>query len=304
MKLPNFLVAGFPKCGSTSLYYYLYEHPEIYLPKQKELHFFTYDIISKQDKGKADKEIKKFHIGSLPKYKLLFEDVEDEKIIGDVSPSYANYAEAIPKIKEVLGADTKIIIIVRDPIKRAYSNYLHLVREDRETLPFYEALQAEAERREQQYSDFWYYAFNSMYYEKIKRMKAHFSNVQIITFEEFIKNPQHGMQAVYSFLGADPSFKTDTVDTQFNPGGTYKKNTLTNFIFKQSKAKNILKKTLPITTSLKKLKIKLINKYKEQTPPIDPKAEAYLIALFKDDVAKLKRDFNVKTEYWNDAFQA
>ncbi|MFT4643982.1 MAG: hypothetical protein ACI8RP_001011 [Urechidicola sp.] len=301
-KLPNFIVAGFPKCGSTSLYYYLYEHPEIFLPKQKELHYFTYDIIVNLDAGKNDKEIKEFHVGSLSEYKNCYKDVTTEIAIGDVSPSYANYPEIIPKISKTLGAETKVIIILRDPIKRAYSNYLHLVRENREDLSFYEALKQEEQRKKEGYSDFWYYTYNSLYYEKIKKIKETFNKVLIITFEEFIQDTEKGIVDVYSFLGVRKDFIPKNLNTQFNPGGVYKKNAITNFIFKQSKLKSIIKKTIPISTPIKKLKIKLIKNYKEPTPKIDELSEKYLLNKFHEDVNKLKEEFGVKTAYWNKDF--
>ncbi|QNJ97480.1 sulfotransferase family protein [Constantimarinum furrinae] len=299
MKLPNFIVAGFPKCGSTSLYYYLYEHPEIFLPKQKELHYFTYDIIKKQDAGKNDKAVKRFHYGSLKEYKKLYKEAKNEKAVGDVSPSYANYPSVIPKIKDTLGNDTKVIITLRDPIKRAYSNYLHLVREGRESLPFYEALLAEETRREQQYSDFWYYTFNSLYAEKIKQIKANFDNVLIITFEEFVRDQEKGIREIYNFLEVSESFIPENLDTQFNPGGVYEANTITKFIFGQNKLKTLIKKTVPLTSTLKQIKIKTINKYKKPTPGIDQRSEAFLVEIFKEDVKRLK-EFGVKTQYWNE----
>lgn len=301
-KLPNFLVVGFPKCGSTSIYYYLKEHPEIFLPEQKELHYFTYPIISKQNQGKGDKKIKQFHIGSFTKYEKCFEAVSNEKAIGDVSPSYINYPEIYHTISQKLGSNVKIIVLLRDPIKRAYSNYLHLVREEREYLPFYEALQAERERKNSLYSDFWYYTFNSMYYEKIRRLEENFNQILIITFEDFVNNPKEGIKEIYEFLEVDSNFVPARLDTQYNQGGVYEKNVITKFIFRQSLLKNFLKKLIPITPRMKHVKIKIIDKYRRNTPQIDEDAENYLIEKFNPDVKKLEEHFNVKTHYWNSAF--
>lgn len=303
MRLPNFLVAGFPKCGSTSLHYYFNEHPEIFMPSRKELHYFTYDVLMVQNAGKGDKEVKKFHVSDVTEYQKCYHDVGDELAIGDASPSYANYASAIPKIKATLGEDVKIIVVLRDPIKRAFSNYLHLVREDRETLSFYNALLEEENRKKANYSDFWYYAFNSMYAEKVERLKAEFKDVMVITFEDFISNTADGIKEVYSFLGVNPDFVPTNIDTHFNPGGAYRKNIVTKFIFRQSKLKTLIKKIVPLTPGLKQAKLKTIQRYKEETPRMDVKAENYLVDLLKDDVAKLK-SFGVKTELWNDKFFA
>src|SRR5690554_2260780 len=165
-KLPNFIIAGFPKCGSTALHYYLEDHPQIYMPKQKELHFFTNAIISKLNQGTGDKEVKKTQITNLNDYLKCFENVKTELAVGDASPSYANYPEVLDEINKQLN-NPKIVLLLRDPIQRAYSNYLHLKREHRETLDFYNALKEEKNRRGLNYSDFWYYKFNSTYYDKI-----------------------------------------------------------------------------------------------------------------------------------------
>jgi len=271
------------------------------MPTQKELHFFTYDTLKLQNAGKGDKEVKKFHIGNFSEYQQCYRDVSSEKAIGDASPSYANYASAIPKIKASLGDDVKIIIVLRDPIKRAYSNYLHLIREEREQLPFYEALLEEENRKKANYSDFWYYCFNSMYADKVALIQDEFKDVLVITFEEFIADAADGIKSVYKFLDVDPGFVPSSIDTHFNPGGAYKKNFVTKFIFKQSKFKTIIKKIIPLTPSLKKAKLKTIQRYKEATPEIDPRAENYLVQLLKNDVAKLN-SFGVKTELWNDKF--
>ena len=176
MKKPNFIIAGFPKCGTTSLHHYLNEHPEIFMPEQKELHFFTFKILSRLKNGPKDELVKETQINSSEKNLSYFQNVKKEIAIGDASPSYINYPSEFLKIKKYLN-DPKVIIILRDPINRAYSNYLHLKREHRETMSFEDAIGAEDERIKNKYSDFWYYKFNSTYYQKIVKAKTTFSNV-------------------------------------------------------------------------------------------------------------------------------
>ena len=135
MKKPNFIIAGFPKCGTTSLHHYLNEHPEIFMPEQKELHFFTYKILSKLKNGPKDELVKETQINSSEKYLSYYQNVKKEIAIGDASPSYINYPSEFLKIKRYLN-DPKVIIILRDPINRAYSNYLHLKREHSSLLTF------------------------------------------------------------------------------------------------------------------------------------------------------------------------
>lgn len=299
MRLPNFLIAGFPKCGSTSLHYYLSEHPEIFMPGQKELHYFTNPIISRLDKGPGDREVSKFFVRDFQAYKKFYKEVSLQKAVGDSSPSYINHPDIIPKIKETLGANTKIIVLLRDPIKRTYSNYLHLVRENREDLSFWEALKQEEQRKSKKYGDFWYYTFNSFYYEKIKCYKEEFDDVFLITSEELKENTQQVLQKIYQFLEVDESFIPKNINTTYNEGGLYKKNIWTKFVFEQSKGRSFIKKILPITSRMKRLKLKIIEKYKKPNPSIDENAEKYLANLFREDVMKLKKDFEINTELWN-----
>lgn len=302
MKLPNFIIAGFPKCGTTSLYHYLSEHPEIYMPKQKELHYFTYPIISAIINGPGDKEANKFHIDNFKDYKNCYKQVSEEIAVGDTSPSYINHPSCIPKIKTTLGDNTKVIVLVRDPIKRAYSNYLHLKRENRESLTFYEALQAEARRKKEGYADFWYYTFNSSYYEKIRTFKEEFNSVFVITTEELSKNPEAILRKTFRYLEVDETYKPQNIGKTYNPGGVYKSNFLTNLIFEQNKIRGFVKKTIPITPGMKHLKHRIISRYKKITPPIDEQAELYLSDVFIDEVRKLRQEFGIDTSSWNKNF--
>ena len=298
-RLPNFIIAGFPKCGSTSLYYYLNEHPEIFMPKQKELHYFTFDILSATLEGPGDIEVNKFHINNFEDYQKAYENVKNEIAIGDASPSYINYPSCIPRIKKKLGDNVKIIILLRDPIKRAYSNYLHLVREHREGLDFLSAIKEEENRKSKKYSDFWYYTFNSFYYEKIKVFKSEFKDVMIITAEEMSKDTQRVIGEVYSFLEVNQNFIPKNIDRKYNPGGAFKNNFITRFFFKQSKTRSLIKQVLPIAPWMKHLKHKIIKQYQEPTPNIDEETENYLVNLFEEDVMKLKSGLGVNIENWN-----
>ena len=73
-RLPNFIIVGFPKCGSTSLHYYLNEHPDIYMPAQKELHYFTNDILSQFNDGPGDNRVNQFNVTSFSDYQRRFKN--------------------------------------------------------------------------------------------------------------------------------------------------------------------------------------------------------------------------------------
>lgn len=298
MKKPNFIIAGFPKCGTTSLHHYLSEHPQIFMPSQKELHFFTYEILSKLKNGPKDGPVKKTQIQDSKKYLDFYRNVKNEIAVGDASPSYINYPNQFLKIKEYL-EDPKFIIVLRDPINRAYSNYLHLKREQRETLTFKEAVNRENKRIKDKYSDFWYYKFNSTYYDKILKAKETFKEVLIITSEELNENHEATMKKVYKFLDVDCNFITKRKSNRFNKGGYYKKNLFTKIIFQPSKFKNLIKKFIKPTPSLKILLARVASVFRAKTEEIDEETVLYLTKHFKEEVKKLK-SLNINTSNWRD----
>lgn len=268
------------------------------MPPQKELHFFTHQILSSNDQGPGDKEVDQFNVKSREAYLRQYKDVTNEKAIGDASPSYINYPQCIPQLKNVLGDDLKVVVILRDPVERAYSNYLHLRRENREPLGFYEALMEEPVRREARYADFWYYTFNSFYFEKIMAYRKAFENVLILTLEELKEDTEGTMRKLYEFIGVDPDFRPSNEGRQYNPGGAYKQNWITRFIFQQSKGRSFLKKAIPITPWMKHLKHRIIQRYKTPTPEMEVEARSYLQELLAEDVALLNRELKIRTELW------
>ncbi len=300
MKLPNFLVVGFPKCGSTALHYYLEAHPSIYMPTQKELHYFTSDKLIKLNKGPGDKEVKKFMITEKSAYKAAYKNVKNEKMVGDASPSYINHPDRIPKIKALLG-EPKIIILLRDPIKRAYSNYLHLKREQREHLSFYEALKAEEQRKRDKYSDFWYYHFNSTYFEKVDAFVKAFDDVLIITQEELNQDTTKKALEVYKFLGVEELIP-ENIEQRYNAGGLYKDNWITRTFLRQSKLRSGIKRVLPITPKMKRIKERVMAKYQKSAPPIPLEAENYLVDKCWGDVKKIEEKLHVDISLWNKKF--
>ena len=299
-RLPDFIVVGSPKCGTTSLHYYLDDHPEIFMPKQKELHYFTAKILTSQNNGPGDKNVSQFHINSFQAYKKHFKKAQQKhKAIGDASPSYINYPKIIPEIKERLGADVRIIIVLRDPIKRAFSNYLHLVRENREKLSFYEALQTEDERKKMGYSDFWYYKWNSLYSKKVKAYQDAFEEVYIMTNENLQQKPLESVQELYKFLGVDANYKPQNLSKQYNPGGLYKENLITKLIFRQSGLRRFLKRYIPITPGMKSLKQGVLKQFEKPKPEIDKQSEDLLVEYFKDDVKLLKSLMDLNLNNWH-----
>ena len=208
--LPNFLIAGVSRCGTTSLYNYLKQHPEVSFPDLKEPRYFSSYNLKLPQSGPGDFSVDKKLITSFSDYKNLYSKVEG-KFVGDASSEYVyNFKSSIPEIKKRLG-DVPIIIILRNPIERSYSAFNNLVRDNREKYSFKEALKLESTRISKGYDEMWHYTSVSKYFEPVKAFKDEFSRVKVIIFEDFEKNIKQTLQEIVEFLGVQKTeFEFDT----------------------------------------------------------------------------------------------
>lgn len=180
--LPNFLVIGAQKSATSSLCYQLARHPDIYFSTPKELHFFSYDEI--WNRGQTW-------------YESVFADGRSSRAVGEGSTTYtmaATYPNTAPRISGML-PDTKLIYIVRDPMERIESQYMHLrTKGNRESAPFNEAI-----RQRPSYVD------NSRYLCQIDAYRKYYDDDQILVlfFEDFRSKQQEQLHRCYAHLGVD-----------------------------------------------------------------------------------------------------
>src|SRR5579863_751660 len=142
--MPNFFIVGAARSGTTSLDRYLSQHPQIYIAPKKEVHFFAANHFPHT--GPGDEWLNKRVIHEEEQYEQLFAGVTDEKRIGETSAYYLYLQGTAERIAHSIPA-AKILILLREPIDRAYSAYMHLVRDGRETVSFAEGLRLEEERK-------------------------------------------------------------------------------------------------------------------------------------------------------------
>lgn len=111
--LPNFIVIGAPRCGTTSLFEYIRQHPDIYLPSQKELHYFSYVHLRKNCYGPGDDLVLARLPATFFEYQAHYAAVTTESAIGEISPSYLYWSDSSERILDELGR-IKIVIMLRD----------------------------------------------------------------------------------------------------------------------------------------------------------------------------------------------
>lgn len=181
--LPNFLLIGAMKSGTTSLYSSLNSHPEIFMPANKEPGFFS-------DEGAWIKGLKW--------YESLFARHEAQKAVGEASTNYTKYPYYPDVPKRIAGIQPKMrfIYIIRHPIERIYSHYLHNFYAGRETLPVVDALSTNRS-----------YVQVSLYYRQIQQYLEYFprNNILILLLEDLKENYLLTLKTVFKFLDVDPS---------------------------------------------------------------------------------------------------
>lgn len=293
--LPNFLIVGAAKAGTTSLYYYLKMHPQISFPDLKEPKYFSSKNLKFPHNGTGDSSVDYYSIKTIENYESLFSNIKNQRV-GEASPDYLYFYKNTPsEIKNNLG-DIPIIIILRDPVKRAYSAYNYLVRDSREKKSFKEALQEEENRIKNNYDFIWAYKKAGLYYNQVKAYKESFTEVKIIIFEDFIEDVKDGLKDIFEFLRVEESY--DIVDTVVhNPSGV-PNNLFAKFILSRNNAlstyiREILKKYID------RLLLEKISSFFLSRKKINENDEKYLIEYFKDDVSKLRKYISNDLSAWS-----
>lgn len=203
---PDFIIIGASKCGTTSLFSYLNENPQILAPHKKEINFFNQN----------------FDLG-LPWYLAQFPAIADLPgyITGEASPFYIYDLRAIDRIKQAF-PDIKLIAMLRNPIERTISEYYHAINHGVENRSLEELIAREKEQlatmdRGEAMQVFGY-LLNSIYVEKLAQWVDRFSreNILIIESESFFQNTPSIMEEVYSFL--DVPVHTNNNHIPYNVG--------------------------------------------------------------------------------------
>jgi hypothetical protein len=204
---PNFFIVGAPKAGTTSLYAYLAQHPEVFMPAVKEPQYFA------QIRPSAEFEHLVEAIPDRRHYLRLYRKARGYAAIGDASPSYLWHPEVPGRIKRTV-PEARIIIVLRDPVERAHSHYLADFREGAESLPFDAALGNDLARSRKglgvshMYVEFGQYACQVTRYLEVFGPER----VHLLLFDDLRSSARNALAGICRFLGLDatPAARIDT----------------------------------------------------------------------------------------------
>jgi len=299
MTHPNFLLIGAQKAGTTALYHYLRQHPEVYMPEVKEPGFFAFEgeeLNYRDHAGKAA-SICSYTITDPETYRRLFDGVEQERAVGEATTLYLHSEKAMSRIRSYV-PDARLIAVLRHPVDRAYSAYMHAVREGREPIDdFEDALQAETRRVRNGWGFLWRYDTLSRYAAPVRRYLEAFEKEQVrfYLFDEFVESPKDLVQDLYAFLGCDPSFEPDT-DVRYNASGTPKHPWLDRFLGRRHAMKEMIKPLLP--ASLRRRAAMWLRNQNLEKSELAPTVRRQLTRRFENDVLELQTLLNRDLHHW------
>ncbi len=290
LKLPNFFVIGAAKTGTTSLYHYLKQHPEIYLPDSKESFFFS--GVKKNTFTGIGKEYGQEIVEKIEDYVELFQKVKTEKAIGEVCVAYIYfYKNAIANFGRYLNKPPKIIILLRNPVERAFSNYKHHARDRMENLSFEEAIEPKILRKRN--DEKWWWGFQYLdvgfYYNQVSAYLHAFDrgNVRIYLYEDFKKNAITVIKNIFEFLEVNNDFIPE-VDTKHNVSNIYKYKSLNQFFTSYDQYVKKLLRPLLLKVLGKERTTALVTYFNQKNIlKVDPNTKKEILKIYKDDILKL-----------------
>ena len=294
MILPNLLIVGAAKSGTTSLHNYLNQHPDIFMSQHKEPHFLINDEIGF---GRIPKGINK-----IEDYSNLFIDSENYKYRGESSAMYLQFPDiTIKNIKRYLEKEVKIIIMLRNPIDRAFSAYHHVKRYNvDENLTFDEAIQKCEERyfENKKITPASRYIHIGMYHDFVKKFMTDFANqLHIIIYDDFISNTDQELSKVLAFLGLN-EYNID-VKKQYMVGGWKWKNHFLRRIFMKGHfIKKLIKIIIPFNGLHKYIRKIFKSSFTVTVENMNNETRERLKEIYKDDVKKLSKFLNKDLNFW------
>lgn len=289
----DFIIVGAAKCGTTSLFNTLGTHTDIFLPENKEpWHFSHKNVDLSVVLGPQRERI----IKDDAEYKSLFADAKEHELCGEASTTYLyDSEESIKNISSAISnwREIKILIVLRDPVKRAFSHYMNTVRSGFEKRSFREVIDSCILYKENRYRNYFAYG---LYSKQVEAYLESFKNVKIIIFEELIKNEEDVLRDIYDFLGCKNISDNNVKLLKENSSGRPKFPFVTSLIYKTNLLKWVVKAVIP--KSIRKWAVKIINDSMLVKETISVEDMEFLKKHYQEDVKQLESLLGYPIDHW------
>lgn len=285
--LPNFLLIGEPKAGTTSLHGYLGQHPDIFMSRLKEPGYFAF--------AGTDGYFPKFQdrpfVSDLADYEALFRDAEGHRIVGESSPQYLEFAtpDLIDRIGKTL-PDVKLLAVLRQPVDQAYSRYIMLVRS---------GLLPETDFRRKFLSDLADFdavepftngerTVTKSYATRLKLFRDAFGaeQLKIMLFDDLVAQKEAFLREILAYLAVDPAFEPDA-RIHANEGGLFRSRTVAAIFNRPNPVRWLARRLVPPDLR-SELRQSAFGRLSRPAPPLSPAVRAELTGLLADEISALE----------------
>jgi hypothetical protein len=296
VRVPDLFLIGAAKSGTTSVAYQLGMHPAVFLPMaKKEPHYFAF---ADRPPGYIDPSFARTIVWRWLDYLALYRGAGAQQHIADCSTSYLyRYQESIAHLRHVYGertAELRIACVLRDPVDRAYSHWLYLVRNGHESLPFEEAIAEKniVPRRQQRWG--FDYRRYGLYADAVAAYKEAFPNFTVFLFDD-LKHPQKMWHELCRSFGLAA---TAVQEVRANPGGVPKNKWLVHML-RRGKLLRKLSHLAPegLRSILRSGRDRVMTQALER-PPMPAAARAELNAYYRNDRDRLAALIGRDLSHW------
>jgi hypothetical protein len=301
MPLPDFLIAGVPKAGTTALHAALAPHPDLYLSPVKEPKFFLTDGPPPRHGGPGDVQTYQEHVWRRDDYEALFAAAPDGALLGEATPFYLHDLDSHAPIKALV-PQARLVVLLRDPVDRAHSNWTHLWNAGLEPeADFLAACRAEPARVAAGWAPFWHYTGLGHYGRQMEHLFRHFPREQVLLlrYRDLKDAPAATLDRVCSFLGVGTGVLTSIPKENVN-----------RHVVEDNAVNGVLRGLLrwggrighrfppPLRLAVRGPLLTVLHRKTGTRPVTTPDERAALLPLFAEDVALLQEVSGEQYDDW------
>lgn len=296
MTLPNFIVIGAGRSGTTSLHHYLAQHPGVYMCTEKSPNFFVSHEPLPDREGPAVRQMAEQWVRDRDTYEALFDGVGNETAIGEASPVYLQATSTAAAIHD-LCPDVRLVAILRDPVDRAYAHFLGRRRDGLE--PRVDFLEVVTEERAGPLPDavaFGHYLGCGRYHHFLRSYFDLFprEQIRVYLFDDLLADPAALMADLFGFLGVDPDFPPD-VTARHGQTGVIENPVLRAVWTRSVSLRTAIRPHLPAAVRDVGGSVFTRRLAKDR---LEPGLRAELVDVFRDDVEGLQRLIDRDLSRW------
>lgn len=299
---PSFLVVGAAKAGTTALHEYLSQHPQIHVPARQEPSFFAFEGQRLDFRGPhgTAASVNSTTVRSASEYDALFADADDATASGEVSPVYLYWRGTAERIHARVPS-VRLCVLLRHPVDRAFSAFMHAHRENKEPLAdFRAALAAEPERIEERWGFLWRYADMGCYAAQLRRYLRVFPRDQVMValYDDLQADPIALCQRVYRFIGVDPTFRPD-VSVRHNMSGVPRSPLLQSLLRRNGPLAGAARTVAPLVgrQRLRRAQVRATSRNLQRRHlPTEQRTE--LVERFRGDIEAVERLVDRDLSHW------